>query len=317
MLPRITFTWLLLFSSSTLPPPAILHTVVSSKVPICLARDRIDLQSWPKCVGQSAFFPNCCTLRSLPPPPPPPPMQCWTTRLQAFPYQQHCMGGGEKVGFGPKNVCFHVKNWSMVEAVHSASLSHIILARIVVTSLLMVGLLPLRGSWSVFQGHPISLRDSYESFQLQHPVLDGSQSWQSRMIQSDMLATSSGCVCLPSMPSMGKAILSSPVCSAWGRSPWPCQPAKAWLARSVQPCKSGPPQWGWCTRPIFLALGSVRDAAGNVPHPARLATVHFSNVELDEPTYGPLHVPEKPSILLSSGQLRRRSTQEQMPTTCV
>ena len=38
---------------------------------------------------------------------------------------------GRKVGFGPKNVCFHVKNWSMVEAVHSASLSHIILARIV------------------------------------------------------------------------------------------------------------------------------------------------------------------------------------------
>ena len=40
-------------------------------------------------------------------------------------------GRGRKVGFGPKNVCFHVKNWSMVEAVHSASLSHIILARIV------------------------------------------------------------------------------------------------------------------------------------------------------------------------------------------
>ena len=40
-------------------------------------------------------------------------------------------GRGRKVGFGPKNVCFHVKNWSMIEAVHSASLSHIILARIV------------------------------------------------------------------------------------------------------------------------------------------------------------------------------------------
>ena len=40
-------------------------------------------------------------------------------------------GGGGKVEFGPKHVCFHVKNWSMVEAVHSASLSHIILARIV------------------------------------------------------------------------------------------------------------------------------------------------------------------------------------------
>ena len=41
---------------------------------------------------------------------PPPPMQCWTTRRQAFPYEQHCMGGGGKVEFGPKNVCFHVKN---------------------------------------------------------------------------------------------------------------------------------------------------------------------------------------------------------------
>ena len=85
-------------------------------------------QSWPKCVGQSVFFPNCCSFRSLPPSPP---MQCWTTRRQAFPYEQHCMGEGGKVGFGPKNVGFHVKNWSMVEAVHSASLSHIILARIV------------------------------------------------------------------------------------------------------------------------------------------------------------------------------------------
>ena len=312
MLPRITFIWLLLFSSSTLPPPAILHTFTSSKVPICLGRDRIDLQSWPKCVGQSAFFPNSCNIRWLPLPD-----AMLDDSSASLSLRTTLHGGRGRVGFGPKNVCFHVKNWSMAEAVHSASLSHIILARIVVTSLLMVGLLPLRGTWSVFQGHPISLRDSDESFHLQHPVLDGSQSWQSRMIQSDMLATSSGCVCLPSMPSMGKAILSPPVCSAWGRSPWPCQPAKAWLARSVQPCKSGPPQWGWCTRPIFLALGSVRDAAGNVAHPARLATVHFSNVELDEPTYGPLHVPEKPSILLSSDQLRRRSTQEQMPTTCV
>ena len=86
------------------------------------------LQSWPKCVGHCAFFPNCCNIRSLPPSAT---MQCWTTLRQAFPYEQHCMGGGGKVEFGPKNVCFHVKNWSMVEAVHSASLSHIILARIV------------------------------------------------------------------------------------------------------------------------------------------------------------------------------------------
>ena len=51
------------------------------------------------------------------------------------PLPPQCMGGrgggGGKVGFGPKNVGFHVKNWSMFEAVHSASLSHIILARIV------------------------------------------------------------------------------------------------------------------------------------------------------------------------------------------
>ena len=58
----------------------------------------------------------------------------------------------------------------------------------VVTSLLL--LLPLRGSWSVFQAHPIIQRDSNESFRLQHPVLDGNQSRQYRMIQSDMLATS-------------------------------------------------------------------------------------------------------------------------------
>ena len=98
-----------------------------------------------KTCGTRCLSPNCCNIRSLPPspppPPPPPPMQCWTTRRQAFPYEQHCMGeggggggggGGGEVGFGPKKVCFHVKNWSMVEAVHSASLSHIILARIVV-----------------------------------------------------------------------------------------------------------------------------------------------------------------------------------------
>ena len=43
-------------------------------------------------MGQSAFFPNCCNIRSLPPSSP---MQCWTTRRQAFPYEQHyCMGEG-------------------------------------------------------------------------------------------------------------------------------------------------------------------------------------------------------------------------------
>ena len=59
--------------------------------------------------------------------PPFPPMQCWTTLRQAFPYE----GKVRKVEVGQKNVCFNVKNWSMVEAVRSPSLSHIILARIV------------------------------------------------------------------------------------------------------------------------------------------------------------------------------------------
>ena len=86
------------------------------------------------------------------------------------------------------------------------------------TSLLIVGLLPFRGSWSVFQGHPISQRDSDESFHLRHPVHDRSQSWQTRMTQSDMLATSSGWVCLPSTPSLGKASWSLPVCSVWGKA---------------------------------------------------------------------------------------------------
>ena len=84
------------------------------------------LQSWPKCVGQSAFFTNCCNIHSLPP-------RCNVGRLVGKPFLTNniALGEGGRVGFGPKNVCFHVKKWSMVEAVHSASLSHIILARIV------------------------------------------------------------------------------------------------------------------------------------------------------------------------------------------
>ena len=67
-------------------------------------------------------------------PPPPPPPRCNVGRLVGKPFLTNNIALGErgKVGFGPKNVCFHVKNWSMVEAVHSASLPHIILARIVV-----------------------------------------------------------------------------------------------------------------------------------------------------------------------------------------
>ena len=40
------------------------------------------------------------------PPPPPPPMQCWTTRRQAFPYEQHCMGGGGEGRIWPKERLF-------------------------------------------------------------------------------------------------------------------------------------------------------------------------------------------------------------------
>ena len=65
--------------------------------------DSLVLQSWPKCVGQSAFFPNCCSIRSLPPSPP---TQCWTIRRQAFPYEQHCMGGGEESRIWPKEHWF-------------------------------------------------------------------------------------------------------------------------------------------------------------------------------------------------------------------
>ena len=59
--------------------------------------------------------------------------RCNVGRLVGKPFLTNNIAWGEggKVGFGPKNVGFHVKNWSMVEAVHSASLSHIILARIV------------------------------------------------------------------------------------------------------------------------------------------------------------------------------------------
>ena len=61
------------------------------------------LQSWPKCVGHCAFFPNCCNIRSLPPSAT---MQCWTTLRQAFPYEQHCMGGGGEGRIWPKERVF-------------------------------------------------------------------------------------------------------------------------------------------------------------------------------------------------------------------
>ena len=62
-----------------------------------------ELQSWPKCVGQSVFFPNCAVFARSPLPPP---MQCWTTRRQAFPYEQHCMGGGGESRIWPKERWF-------------------------------------------------------------------------------------------------------------------------------------------------------------------------------------------------------------------
>ena len=76
-----------------------------------------NLQSWPKCVGRSAFFPNCCNIRSLPPsppPPPPPPPRYNVGRLFGKPFLPNNIAWGEggEVGFGPNNVCFHVKNWS-------------------------------------------------------------------------------------------------------------------------------------------------------------------------------------------------------------
>ena len=89
-----------------------------------------------KMCGTKCLFPELLQYSLAPPftPPPPPPPRCNVGRLIGKPFLTNNIGGegeGGKVGFGPKNVCFHVKNWSMVEAVHSASLSHIIVARIV------------------------------------------------------------------------------------------------------------------------------------------------------------------------------------------
>ena len=57
-------------------------------------------------------------------------MQCWTTLRQAFPYEKHCMGEGAGRTC-PKERLFSCEKRSMVEALHSARVSPIILARIV------------------------------------------------------------------------------------------------------------------------------------------------------------------------------------------
>ena len=60
--------------------------------------------------GTKCLFPELLQYSLAPPflpPPPPPPMQCWTTRRQAFPYEQHCMGeGGGEGRIWPKERLF-------------------------------------------------------------------------------------------------------------------------------------------------------------------------------------------------------------------
>ena len=82
-----------------------------------------------KMCGTKCLFPELLQFSLAPPFP----SWCNVGRLVGKPFLTNNIAWGEggKVGFIPKNVSFHVKNWSMVEAVHSASLSHIILARIV------------------------------------------------------------------------------------------------------------------------------------------------------------------------------------------
>ena len=63
----------------------------------------IQLQSWPKCVGQSAFFPNCCNIRSLPLPP-----RCNVGRLVGKPFLTNniAWGEGEEGSIWPKERLF-------------------------------------------------------------------------------------------------------------------------------------------------------------------------------------------------------------------
>ena len=96
----------------------LLHKMTNSKgvfmtrLHLCwtarLGQETPYLQSWPKCVGHCAFFPNCCYIRSLPPspppPPPPPPRPPHDAMLDdssaSLSGEQHCMGGGGGGGRG-------------------------------------------------------------------------------------------------------------------------------------------------------------------------------------------------------------------------
>ena len=64
------------------------------------------LQSWPKCVGHFAFYAEFLQYSLLPPPP------CNVGQLLGGPFLLNDIAWGERgmVGFGPKNVCSHVKN---------------------------------------------------------------------------------------------------------------------------------------------------------------------------------------------------------------
>ena len=86
------------------------------------------LQSWPKCVGQVAFFGE---FQQYSLPPPSPTVQCWMTVPKVFSTLQHWTGGkGEGRNCWLKHI-FYTNKRKIVYAVHFSSLSHIILARIV------------------------------------------------------------------------------------------------------------------------------------------------------------------------------------------
>ena len=56
-----------------------------------------------KMCGTKCLFPELLQYSLTPPFPP---MQCWPTRRQAFPYEQHCMGGGGESRIWPKERWF-------------------------------------------------------------------------------------------------------------------------------------------------------------------------------------------------------------------